>query len=86
MVGLSHGGNYLQEEHTFQNYKNNLWFSEIMDKTAISQNISEDKSKDILIKANEKIKNILGKTERYHLAEEKEKEINKIVKIAEKIL
>ena len=86
IVKLGHGGNYLQEEHTFQNYKNNLWFSEIMDKTAISQNISEDKSKDILIKANEKVKSILEKTERYHLPEDKEKEINKIVKTAEKIL
>lgn len=36
---LGPGGNYLQEEHTFLNFKNNLWLSDLFDKESDKQDI-----------------------------------------------
>ncbi|MCL5985598.1 MAG: trimethylamine methyltransferase family protein [Actinobacteria bacterium] len=80
------GGNFVQEDHTYENFRKALWHSDVFDKSLTTGNISEDKMRDILINANLKIKDILSKKERFHLSEEQEKEIDRIVKKAEEFL
>ena len=82
------GGSFFQEEHTLFNFKQNLWLTDIFDKSRTTGKILEDKRKDILSNANNKVKEIIAKSEKYHyhLPGDKEKEINKIVKKAEEIL
>jgi len=83
---LGPGGSFFQQEHTLYNYKQNLWLTEIFDKTLTTGKINEDRKRDILINANKKVKEIMSKNEKFRLPEDKEKEINEIVKRAGEIL
>ncbi len=83
---LGPGGNFIGEEHTALNFRKNLWLTDIFDQTPQTRDVSKDKKKDILINAHERVKEILSKSEKYHLPDDEEKEIDKIVKKAETIL
>ena len=83
---LGPGGNFINEEHTALNFRKNLWLTDIFDQTAPTHNMSEDKKKDILINAHERVNEVLSKSEKYHLPDDREKEIDKIVRKAEKLL
>ena len=74
------------EEHTVSNFKKNLWLTDIFDKTAASEQMSEERKADILINAHEQVNEILSKREKYRLPKDKEAEIDKIVKKAEQVL
>lgn len=80
------GGNFFQDDHTILNFKKNLWLTDIFDKSLTVGKISEDKNRDILINANRFVKEVMSKNSKYHLPEDKEREINKIIKKAEEIL
>ncbi len=79
------GGSFLQDEHTLYNFRQNLYMSEIFDHK-LYQGYKQDIKHDIIIKANEKLKNILSRTDFYKIDPDKEKEIDIIVNNAEKNL
>jgi len=79
------GGNFIGEDHTLQNFRKALWHPDLIDRTT-SAGWIRDKERDMLAKANQKWKEILKKSEPYHLDSDQEKEIDKIVKKAERIL
>ena len=83
---LGPGGNFFEEDHTLFNFRKVLWLTDIFDLSKTTGKASEDKQKDILVNANQYIKDVMSKHERYHLPKDKEKEIDRIVKKAEEIL
>ncbi len=82
-VGI--GGSFLQEENTLLNYKKHLMIPELFDHT-LSKGFEEDIKHDILEKAHGKVQKILSRDDHYEIGLEKSREIDKIVKDAEKYL
>lgn len=83
---LGPGGHFFKEDNTLLNFKNNLWLTDIFDKSKSTNKISDDKKRDIILNANRRVKEILSGYAGFNLDKEKEKEINNIVKKAEEIL
>lgn len=82
-VGI--GGSFLAQEHTLKNYSKHLYNPDIMDRTQPSS-LDEDLKRDIVNQAVDKVKNILSRDDLYELDKSRSKEIDRIVKIAEKDL
>lgn len=79
-VGI--GGNYIGEIHTVENFKKNIWMTELIDRT-----ISDSKSIDIMIeKAKQKWSDFLKIDIKPCITDEMEKEIHKWKKSAIKII
>ena len=75
-VGI--GGHFLGEQHTLENFKKALWFPHIFDRGFSGG--------DALKKAHSQVREILRNSQPYEIEEEKSREIDKIVKSAEKEL
>jgi len=82
-VGI--GGSFLNHSHTLANYAKNLYVPEIMDRTLPSR-LKEDMKKDMVFLAQKKVEKILSGDYLYKIDMEREKEIDRIVSIAEKEL
>lgn len=82
-VGI--GGSFLQEEHTLYNYKQYLAVPELFDHTLL-QGYDSDIQKDILLKAHQKVDQILSTKDMYEINSNDYKEIDKVVEAAERIL
>lgn len=79
------GGSFLQENHTLLNFKKNLMIPELFDHT-LSQGYEKDLEKDIVNKANEKVKKILERKDFYEISQNEAQAIDTIVELAEKNL
>lgn len=77
-------GNTIGERHTFEHFREN-WFPSIMDRTAFAT-IEENSRQEIYGKAHAKVTELLSGDDFWHIEPEKEKEIDAIVKKADKIL
>jgi trimethylamine---corrinoid protein Co-methyltransferase len=77
-------GNTIQEEHTFNNFRQN-WLPEIMDRTSFAS-IEDSRGKDIYKRAKERKDKLLAGNNFWHIDGEKSREIDSIVKSAEKTL
>jgi trimethylamine---corrinoid protein Co-methyltransferase len=82
-VGI--GGSFLAEKHTLINYAKHLYIPDILDRTLPSL-LEEDMKKDIIKKASVKIRGILLRDDLYEIEQDKAKEIDRIVRSAEKEL
>ncbi len=82
-VGI--GGSFLPEEHTLFNYKKYLMVPELFDHS-LSSGYENDIKKDVIIKANEKVKKILSGSSLYEIDRDRSLEIDKVVKRAENSL
>ena len=52
------GGNFLSEEHTFKNFKNEMFMPELIDRSVYA-NWKKNGSKSLEVRVNEKVKEIL---------------------------
>lgn len=75
-VGI--GGHFLEEKHTLENFRKVFWFPEIFER-----GLDE---RDILEKAHQRFEEILVNPHPYQIGKEESREIDKIVKSAEKAL
>ncbi|MCL5073632.1 MAG: trimethylamine methyltransferase family protein [Actinobacteria bacterium] len=82
-VGI--GGSFLQEENTLFNYKKYLMVPELFDHT-LSQGYDNDIQKDMLIKAHDKVEKILSRDNLYEIDPWRNKQIDEVVKMAERKL
>ena len=81
-VGI--GGNYLDDMHTAENFRNEFWTPEITDRAAsLDFSMESYMESDMMKLANKKIKTILKNAEPYSLDKYKADEIDRIVKEAE---
>jgi len=82
-VGI--GGSFLTNEHTLVNYAKNLYVPEIMDRT-LPTSLDKDMEKDMVVQAQRKVEKIISRDDLYKIEDDKSKEIDRIVKAAEKEL
>jgi len=82
-VGI--GGSFIAEEDTARNFRRCLWKPTLFNR-ATSQGLSEDRRKDMVGSAHEQCKALLARSEPFHVAPEKEREIDRIVSAAESAL
>lgn len=82
-VGI--GGNFLSEKHTVDNFKKIMWFPQFLDRT-LSRGLKNDQKSDILENAHETWSNFVTNYEPYQIEKEKAREINKILRLSEKVL
>lgn len=82
-VGI--GGQFLTEEHTFRNYRNEQWMSELFDRRDW-QNWLEGGGTTVTERAAEKVDKLAASHSVPPLAPEVEREIDRIVKSAERSL
>ena len=77
------GGSFLTDEHTLMNYSKHLYIPEIMDRT-LPSTLLEDLKKDMVNQAQDKVKKILLRDDLYEIDSDRAKEIDKIVRVAER--
>jgi trimethylamine--corrinoid protein Co-methyltransferase len=82
-VGI--GGNFLSEKHTVDNFRKAMWFPQFFDRT-LSTALKNDRKSDILEKSHEKWSDFIANYEPYQIEKEKAREINKILRLSEKVL
>jgi trimethylamine---corrinoid protein Co-methyltransferase len=79
------GGSYLAHEHTYRNFRKNLWNPDLFDRTATGE-IAAGKMTDMLEQAKRKIADVWKRDDLYKIDEEREKAIDDVVARAERIL
>ena len=82
-VGI--GGSFIAEEHTARNFRRCLWQPALFDR-GMSQSLSQKQTKDAVAAAREQWTTILAEAEPYYLPPEKEREVDRIVAAAERLL
>jgi trimethylamine--corrinoid protein Co-methyltransferase len=82
-VGI--GGEFLSHSHTLEHFGKNMWRPSILDRTAPST-LEREKNVDMLDRAGEQVRKIWSRNDLYVIDEHKAREIDKIVKKAEKLL
>ena len=76
---VGHGGHYLEHKHTLKHFREELWIPEIADR--YSREVWENKGgKDIKERAKEKAQKIIQEHYPTPLSEERQKEVDKVVK------
>ena len=77
-------GHYLPEEHTLLHFREN-WFPQTFDRTSFTS-FEESRNRDIYNNAHERVKRLLASKEFWEIDGDRSKEIDAIVKNAEKVL
>lgn len=78
MKEVGHGGDFLSNTHTLQNFRNEIWVPRLMERRAWPQ-WDKDGQKDIEQRAREKAREILASHQPERLSPEVEAEIDQIV-------
>jgi trimethylamine--corrinoid protein Co-methyltransferase len=79
------GGSFIVEEHTARNFRRCLWQPELFDR-GMSHGLSQERANDAVAAAHDQWKAVLAKAEPYRVSPEKEREIDRIVAAAERLL
>jgi trimethylamine:corrinoid methyltransferase-like protein len=79
------GGSFIAEEHTARNFRRYLRQPALFDR-GMSQGLGQERGKDALAAAHEQWRAVLAKAEPYRVSPEKEREIDRIVAAAERLL
>lgn len=82
---VGHGGNFLAEEHTARHFRNELWFPGLLDRRFFNAWMN-DGMKDMRERCREMKREILDNHEPEPMDEDKVREIERLVKSAEKEL
>ena len=82
-VGI--GGSFIAEEHTARNFRRCLWEPALFDR-GMSQGLIQDLAKDAVAVAHEQLRALLMRAEPYRVPPDKEREIDRIVAAAERLL
>jgi trimethylamine--corrinoid protein Co-methyltransferase len=82
-VGI--GGSFIAEEHTARNFRRYLWQPELFDR-GMSEGLRQDLAKDAVAVAHDRLRVLLRQAEPYQLPPEKEREVDRIVAAAARLL
>jgi trimethylamine--corrinoid protein Co-methyltransferase len=77
-------GNFVGEEHTLKHFREN-WFPQIMDNTSFTS-IDESRKRDIYQNAHEQVKKLFASQEYWEIDRDRARDIDRVVKRAEKVL
>jgi len=77
-------GHYISEDHTLLHFREN-WFPQILDRTSF-KSIEENKDRDIYNNAHQRVSQLLSSNDFYEIDGDRAKEIDSIIKKAEKTL
>ena len=73
------GGNFLQSKHTFDNFRQEIWFSNLLDRN-LYDNWVKNGSQDMPKRAREKVIDIIEKHESAQLPESVQTDVVRLVK------
>ena len=82
---LGIGGAFIAHEHTYRNFRKNLWNPELFDRT-VSGDIPASRMNDMLDRARQKIAGIWKRDDFYRIDEQRAKAIDELVARAERLL
>jgi trimethylamine--corrinoid protein Co-methyltransferase len=79
------GGSFISEEHTARNFRRCLWDPALFDR-GMPQGLGQELAKDMVVAAHDQWTALLAHAEPYQVPPEKEREIDRIVAAAERLL